>query len=116
MTWVRTLLLILAASLTACTSAPQPARLAQADARCLQELESGIRQLGGGPARLTAQAFSDSDTLLLEPATALRLDGRVLCYPAAFRLRQQGSQCLLLAPEGHTRALAHCGCRPLHSP
>lgn len=88
-----------------------PARLVGSGLSCTAEISELIGQQTGRSVKLTKQAFADTDTLLLEPAAALALDGRVRELPERFQLRLQGQRCWLLRTQtGERRVLSSCQC------
>ncbi|WP_373976351.1 hypothetical protein NT239_06160 [Chitinibacter sp. SCUT-21] len=107
----RTLILSLglALALSACAS-PQPAQLESSSTNCKAEIQSFVATATGQNVALADDLFLTSNTLLLEPSTALKLSGRVLGKPVAFQLKKQGNQCWIEGQNQKTK-LEHCQCK-----
>lgn len=107
-------LLLLAGCANHSTMPSVAARLQQPTAQCLAQLSQTASSQSGRPVHLTEQAFASSAELLLEPAAALALDGRVREFPERFHLQRRGEQCELLhARTGQQAPLSACTCTAL---
>jgi len=90
---------------------PAPAVLVESTAPCRAQLDDAVRELRGKAVTLTADAFTQNDSVVLS-TVGQSASGRMMPPTEMLRL-QLGPQGCQLQLEGRDRvaALSHCTCR-----